>query len=214
MSSSSFRIKKPVVENPFQNIPLSGSIYVSEYEGEYIISAPTANSFRLQSKISGSIPTADNTFRSWYVLYNNEVIEVDSYAGNTSTVILKSNFTTVPQNGNTVFLYNNVTASLILDKSSEYVSISYKRNAFALSDLSLRLFDINFKCRDFLASGSSIVNRSTINSSLDSTNIDNGGCLTVAGGASIKKKLYLGSINVGGTDLSQEVIERFVPTLS
>lgn len=111
----------------------------------------------------------------------------------TKNLILGNNFEV--DNNNSIFKINGISKNrLFLNSSSNpefYISPDGVNTRFTLTDTSLQL---NFNTISSNSSTGSLVSNGgiSINNSTNSTSISNGGALTVSGGASIGKTLYVG----------------------
>ncbi len=208
--------QKVINPNPFDLVPTNNMSQDSAiHEESYLITSPTINTFVLDSN-----SVANTAYRSWWVKINDEIIEIDSYDSNTKTITLKYNFGVIPSAGDTAYLYNLVSASFMLNETDKTIAAVYKKGKNSINNLSAKLDDINFQCRkikslDTTKSTSpttgAVLTAGGIASSCieDSTDIDNGGSLTLAGGAAIKKKLYVGSLNIDGVDITPSELDNF-----
>ena len=160
-----------------------GDIINETAKENYIASSVTINTIVLPSSANSN----DNYYNNWWIKIvsattgSNQVRQILSYNGSTKTITLTNNFTTLPTGTITINLYNKSFSNLIWQESNKRFVTSY--TAQDISSGTLTILDY----ADLATNNLNII------SNTDSSSSSNGGSLTIAGGAAIAKKLYIGS---------------------
>jgi microcystin-dependent protein len=167
-----------------------GDIVNETAKENYTASSVTINTIVLPSNANSN----NNYYNGWWIKIqsattgSNQVRQVSSYNGSTKTITLSSNFTTLPTGTISVNLYNKAFSNLIWQESNKRFITSY-----TAQDVSAGILTI-------LDYADLATNNLNILSTTDSTNSTTGGSLTISGGASIAKKLFIGTdLSIGGT---------------
>jgi len=124
----------------------------------------------------------DNYYNNFYIKINSQIRRIVSYTGSTKTATLNTSFTTLPNIGDTFYLYNNVYASQYFKEETNNFVFSYtvvdpgssnitRGNYIGLDTGYISIFDT----KDTISNSNSI------------------GSLVTLGGASIAKNMYVGN---------------------
>ena len=167
-----------------------GDIVNETAKENYTASSVTINTIVLPTGANSN----NNYYNNWWIKIQsattgtNQIRQVSSYNGSTKTITLSSNFTTLPTGTISVNLYNKAFSNLIWQESNKRFITSY-----TAQDISTGILTI-------LDYADLATNNLNILSTTDSTNSTTGGSLTISGGASIAKKLFIGTdLSIGGT---------------
>ena len=143
-------------------------------------------------KINGG-SLVDNYYTDWWVKCNNQVRKVISYSGFQGILTINSEWTTKPSSGDTVYFYNNNYVCSYYNESSKKLSFVYTdKNTSNVNNIDVNNYvDIvtnDIYSNNIIGSGTLIISDTT-----DNINKTDGGSLTVLGGASINKTLFVGN---------------------
>ncbi len=176
------------------------------------VTAATATTVTLQTGVN----TNNDFYKNWWIKITsgsaaNNVRQITSYDGTTRVATLSSAMTATPANGTSINLYNKPFTTFIWQESSKSFM-----PAFVASD-STSTMDIIDKANmsvnkltiiDSTASSSSstgsIITQGgvAISNATDASSSTNGGALTVAGGGSFAKSVYIGTtLSIGGSSV-------------
>jgi hypothetical protein len=172
-----------------------------------------------QVKFSNNANSTDNYYVGWWIKVTsgtniNQVRKITSYNGAQRVAQIESAWTTQnPSEADTIAFYNTQHVSLYFD----YVDKKFKASYMYLNendqtiveydyvDLSIKRLDINDTRPSINSFTGSIVSKGgvAISNTVDSSNSTQGGALTIAGGASINKNLYVGNgIGIGDKNIA------------
>ena len=165
-----------------------GDIINDSVKENYIASSVTINTIVLPSGANSN----NNYYNSWWIKINsastgtNQTRQVLSYNGSNKTLTLTNNFTTLPTGTISVNLYNKTFSNFIWQENNKRFITSYTAQDISGTLTILDYADLS-------------TNNLSILSTTDSQSSSIGGSLTVSGGASIAKKLYIGTdLLIGG----------------
>lgn len=143
-----------------------------------------------QTKLNNANPSNDY-YNNWWIKFNSQVRKIVSYIGAQQLLVLDSDWTTQPQENDTVSLYQNSYVISAFKESTKELSFGYTSNIDTVNINVDNYIDIRAKNihsqENIYASG--IL---SISSTQNATSFTNGGALTVLGGASINSKLLVG----------------------
>ena len=172
-----------------------------------------------QIKLSLLTSNTDNYYNNWWIkvesgFSTNQCRQIISYNGTTHVATLDSSWTTQnPANGDTMYLYNKPFVGIVYNEISNLFQFGSTTQDPGQSNVSFTdAIGISFNnavCNNTtpstnLSSGALLLSGGmSINCTVDAVSTTNGGCLTVAGGASIRKTLYVGnSLNVNNVNIT------------
>jgi len=175
-----------------------------------------------QVKFSNLASSTDNYYVGWWIKVTsgasvNQVRKVIGYNGAQRVAQIETAWTMQnPSDGDTVAFYNTQHVSLYFD----YVDKKFKTSYMYLNednqtiveydyvDLSIKRLDVNDTTPSTSSISGSIVSKGgvAIANTVDSSSITQGGALTVAGGVSVTKNMYVGS-GIGIGDKSTTIAE-------
>ena len=170
-------------------------------------------------KLSLLTSNTDNYYNNWWIKVDsgfsiNQCRQIISYNGTTHVATLNASWTTQnPASGDTVYLYNKPFVGMIYNEILNIFEFGSTTQDPGQSNVSFTdTIGISFNnaiCNSTtpstnISSGALLLSGGlSINCPSDSTSITNGGCLTIAGGASISKSLYIGnSLNVNNVNIT------------
>lgn len=136
------------------------------------------------------VPGAVSVAPGYIVKIGQQVRKITNVAGTLLT--MSSPFTSKPQSGNAFTIYNSLRATHYFDPGEQAWIMGFTDSA--PTDLIIRdTAFANLKCASVNAQGNlSAAGTMTISSTENSLNINQGGALTVRGGATIAKQLLVG----------------------
>lgn len=165
-----------------------------------------------QVKFSTSANATDSYYVGWWIKVGsgssiNQVRKIISYNGAQRVAEIETPWTTQnPSIGDTVYFYNTQYVSMYFDYSDKKFKAAYmylNENdqtivEYDYVDLSIKHLDVYDTSASINASSGGLVVRGGmgIMNTVDSSNFTQGGALTIAGGASVNKSLYVGN-NIG-----------------
>jgi hypothetical protein len=159
--------------------------------GDIVIDTPTFTTNIISNTsntviFNTSASSSDNTYNNWFIKITsgpglNQVRQITNYIGSTRTATINTPWTTQLVNGNTVDFFNKIYVSQIYNEESDHLVFGYTNKDPTTSSVSISEY-ANLK------TGSISIFNTT-----ESIGIGSGGSLTILGGASIQKKLYVGS---------------------
>lgn len=173
-----------------------------------------------QLKLSNSADSTDDYYVGWWIkVVNgsnaNQVRKIISYSGAFKVATLDSDWTTQnPIENDTVFLYGSSYITTYFNESNDVFKFGYASSL--PNDLLQYHGDINVQMKHLFTSASTpstsastgsitTLGGISINNITDSLSCTNGGTFTSLGGASIRKKLYVGdNIAIGTTDFTPQ----------
>jgi hypothetical protein len=165
-----------------------GDIINDSVKENYTASSVTINTIVLPSNANSN----NNYYNGWWIKINsastgtNQTRQVLSYNGSSKTLTLTNNFTTLPTGTISVNLYNKTFSNFIWQENNKRFITSYTAQDISGTLTILDYADLS-------------TNNLSILSTADSQSSSIGGSLTVSGGASIAKKLYIGTdLLIGG----------------
>lgn len=129
--------------------------------------------------------SSDNFYNGWFIRVTSgtgtdQVRRITSYTGGTRTATLASAWTTAPSLGDGVSFYNRVYASQFYQKASDSFVLGFTSDDPGSSSITLR---------DYTSLATGAV---SVFSTVNSTGVGTGGALTVAGGAAVSNRLFVG----------------------
>lgn len=139
--------------------------------------------------------SSDDTYNNWFIKITsgigiNQVRQIISYVGNTRTATLNTAWNNQPSNGDTVQFFNKIYASQFYQESSDNFVFGYTSADPGASTVGI----------------SDYANLQTGSISIFNTNnavgVGSGGSLNILGGASIQKKMYVGSDTIINNSVS------------
>jgi hypothetical protein len=165
-----------------------------------------------QIKFSTSANATDSYYVGWWIKVGsgssiNQVRKIVSYNGAQRVAEIETPWTTQnPSMGDTVYFYNTQYVSMYFDYNDKKFKAAYmylNENdqtivEYDYVDLSIKHLDVYDTSASTNASSGGLVVRGGLGimNTVDSSNYTQGGALTIAGGASVNKGLYVGN-NIG-----------------
>ncbi len=182
-----------------------------------------------QIKFSNSTSSVDNFYTGWWIkvssgFSNNQVRKITNYIGSTRVATVSSNWTTQnPTISDNIYLFNKPFVGFIFNEINDRFelgsSVSDPGQTNVVFTDRLPLYLSGLTCVSTTVSinsstGSVLLNGGlSINETSDASSITNGGTITSRGGASIGKKLYVGTdLYVGNTNLTPHSEDIFKST--
>lgn len=161
-------------------------------------SQSTANN--RQVIIGPSVNANDNYYLDWWIKSGNQVRKVTGYNGALRVAEIDTPWTIQPVENDVVILFNTQLPSVYWDESDKTFSLSYIGRD---SDILLNNGDTSLRVGSFRLTHTTPSTSSTsgvlvslggiaISNTTDCLNSSNGGALTIAGGAAVRKKLFVG----------------------
>lgn len=189
----------------------SGEIVTDSYI--YIDTLPNQSTVTsTQVKFSTSASATDSYYVGWWIKVGsgssiNQVRKIISYNGAQRVAEIETPWTIQnPTMGDTVYFYNTQYVSMYFDYNDKRFKAAYmylNENdqtivEYDYVDLSIKHLDVYDTTVSINASSGGLVIQGGVGimTTVDSSNFTRGGALTIAGGASIGKKLYVGN-NIG-----------------
>jgi hypothetical protein len=147
-----------------------------------------------QIKLSNSANSTDNYYVGWWVkvvggFSNNQVRKITGYVGTTRVATISSAWNSQnPTVNDTVYLYNKPYIGLVYNEVNdrfEFTSVASEPSSSITSTDTIPLYAKSI----------------TLNSTSQATGVGTGGTLTVLGGSSISKDLYVGGTITSSSDI-------------
>jgi hypothetical protein len=179
-----------------------------------------------QLKLPTTASTTDNYYVGWWIkitsgFSTNQVRKVTGYVGSTRVVTIDSIWTSQnPSLGDTIQIYNRPYVGLFWNETIDTFELGTSTSdpgtgnvtltefaSLTLSNLTINdtINSINSSVGVLIAKGGISIGCST-----EATSLTRGGALTVAGGTSIEKSLYVGSrMYIGGVDVTPNTYDQF-----
>lgn len=180
-----------------------------------------------QLKLPTSASSSDNYYIGWWIKITsgfsvNQVRKVTGYIGTSRTLTIETTWNSQnPSLGDTVQLYNRPFVGLFWNETIDTFQLGTTINdASSIGSVTLTeyasLYLSNMTIQDTLSSTNSstgaLISKGGISilCSTDAVSVTNGGALTIAGGSSIAKSLYVGNkIYVSGVDITPNIYDQF-----
>lgn len=178
-----------------------------------------------QVQLSVSASAQDNFYVGWWIKVAsgfsvNQVRKIISYVGATRIATLSSGWTSQnPSSGDVVHLYNKPYVGVIYNEIQDRFEFGATVNDPGQTFVSFTE-DIPIAFSSATSYSTTASTNSTtgsvvcyggisVASTTNASSVTSGGCLTIAGGASISQKLYVGSLNVNGTEMTPNPYDTF-----
>ena len=178
-----------------------------------------------QLKLPTSASSIDNYYVGWWIKITsgfsvNQVRKVTGYIGSSRTLTIETIWNSQnPTLGDTVQLYNRPYVGLFWNETIDTFQLGTTINdsvgSVTLTEYA-SLYLSNLTIQDTIPSTNSstgaLISKGGISipCSIDSTSVTNGGALTIAGGSSIAKSLYVGNkMYVNGVDITPNIYDQF-----
>lgn len=178
-----------------------------------------------QLKLPTSASSIDNYYVGWWIKITsgfsvNQVRKVTGYIGSSRTLTIETIWNSQnPTLGDTVQLYNRPYVGLFWNETIDTFQLGTTINdsvgSVTLTEYA-SLYLSNLTIQDTIpstnSSTGSLISKGGISipCSIDSTSVTNGGALTIAGGSSIAKSLYVGNkMYVNGVDITPNIYDQF-----
>jgi hypothetical protein len=147
-----------------------------------------------QIKLSNSANSTDNYYVGWWIkvvggFSNNQVRQITGYVGSTRVATISSAWNTQnPTINDTVYIYNKPYVGMVYNEVNdrfEFTSVASDPSTSITSTDTIPLFAKSI----------------TLNSTTQATGVGTGGTLTILGGSSISKDLYVGGTITSSSDI-------------
>jgi len=134
----------------------------------------------------------DNYYTGWWVKCNTQVRKIVAYSGFQEIATIDADWTSQPQTGDIVYLYNNNNVCSYYNESDKRLHHGYVTNPHVDSTLTVNEY-INVQMNDLYSNNVNASGTLRIYDTTDNVNSTDGGSLTVLGGASVAKTLLIGN---------------------
>lgn len=206
LSSSSRNVGVLLQRFQVPNDTLSGDV-VNEPPAFFDV-IPNQSSIPItQIKLSNAANATDDFYNGWWITVGTQCRQIIAYNGVQRIATTSTKWTTAPIAGNTANLFNKPFVTSFFDESDKNVHICFATSKDSKTiarqnwaDISLNSIKINSSVPSTNSSTGSLVMYGgiSVNNTNDASSGTNGGCLTVRGGASIGKSLFVKNIvNIG-----------------